>query len=83
MLVGMKDIVADLSLSVVTISKVLRDHLDISEETNTRVLQRVKELRYQSNVTAQSLVIRRSYLIGLVVPDWKGRGLYKNSSLSI
>lgn len=65
----MKDIAEDLGLSVVTISKVLRDHPDIGEETRARVLKRVKELRYQPNVMARSLVTGRSYLIGLVVPD--------------
>ena len=65
----MKDIAADLGLSVVTISKVLRDHPDIGEETRERVLKRVKELNYRPNINARSLVTGRSYLIGLVVPD--------------
>lgn len=69
MAVRMKDIAKDLGLSVVTISKVLRNHPDIAEETRERVLQRVKELDYQPNITARSLVTGRSYLIGLVVPD--------------
>src|SRR5277367_5962843 len=67
--VRMKDIAADLGLSVVTISKVLHDHPDIGEETRQRVLQRVKELHYRPNVTARSLVTGRSFLIGLIVPD--------------
>jgi LacI family transcriptional regulator len=65
----MKDIANDLGLSVVTISKVLRNHPDIAEETRERVLSRVNELDYQPNITARSLVTGRSYLIGLVVPD--------------
>ncbi len=69
MTVRMKDIANDLGLSVVTISKVLRHHPDIAEETRKRVLRRVKELDYQPNVLARSLVTGRSYLIGLVVPD--------------
>jgi LacI family transcriptional regulator len=69
MTVRMKDIANDLGLSVVTISKVLRNHPDIAEETRERVLNRVKELDYQPNITARSLVTGRSYLIGLVVPD--------------
>jgi LacI family transcriptional regulator len=69
MTVRMKDIANDLGLSVVTISKVLRHHPDIAEETRERVLRRVKELEYQPNVLARSLVTGRSYLIGLVVPD--------------
>jgi LacI family transcriptional regulator len=69
MAVRMKDIAKDLGLSVVTVSKVLRHHPDIGEETRKRVLRRVRELDYQPNVLARSLVTGRSYLIGLVVPD--------------
>jgi LacI family transcriptional regulator len=65
----MIDLAKDLGVSVVTISKVLRDHPDIGKETRARVLKRVAELRYQPNVMARSLVTGRSYLIGLVVPD--------------
>jgi LacI family transcriptional regulator len=67
--VRMKDIAKDLGVSVVTISKVLRKHPDIAEETRKRVLKRVKELDYQPNILARSLVTGRSYLIGLIVPD--------------
>jgi len=67
--IRMKDIAAELGLSVVTISKVLRDHPDISTETRERVLKRVKELNYSPNAMARSLVTGRSYLVGLVVPD--------------
>jgi LacI family transcriptional regulator len=65
----MKDIANDLGLSVVTVSKVLRNHPDIPEQTRKRVLKRVKELDYQPNVLARSLVTGRSYLVGLIVPD--------------
>jgi DNA-binding LacI/PurR family transcriptional regulator len=42
----LKDIAYDLGLSVVTISKVLRNHPDISERTRKRVLKRMKELTF-------------------------------------
>jgi LacI family transcriptional regulator len=69
MAVRMKDIARDLGVSVVTVSKVLRNHSDISEATRQRVLQRMKELNYQPNLTARALVTGRSYIVGLVVPD--------------
>jgi LacI family transcriptional regulator len=65
----MKDIAKDLGLSQATVSKVLRDHPDIGEATRQRVLDRVKELDYQPNSLARSLVTGRSYLIGLVAPS--------------
>jgi LacI family transcriptional regulator len=68
MAVRLKDIAQDLGLSVVTISKALRNHPDIAEKTRKRVLRRVRELDYQPNLMARSLVTGRSYLVGLVVP---------------
>jgi LacI family transcriptional regulator len=65
----LKDIANDLGLSVVTVSKVLRDHPDIGEETRKRVLKRMRELNYQPNFAARSLVTGRTWTLGLVVPD--------------
>ncbi len=69
MAVRLKDIAKDLGLSVVTISKVLRDHPDIGEETRKRVLKRIKELNYQPNLAARALITGQTWTIGLVVPD--------------
>lgn len=65
----MKDIASDLGISVITVSKVLRNKDDVSEKTRQRVLARVKELNYTPNLAARSLVTGRTYLVGLVVPD--------------
>jgi Transcriptional regulators len=67
--VRMKDIAMDMGLSTVTISKVLRGHSDISEETRKRVLKRMEELNYQPNLAARALITGRTWTIGLVVPD--------------
>lgn len=69
MAVTMKDIARDLGVSVVTVSKVLRNHSDIGAQTRKRVLQRMKELNYQPNPAARTLVTGRTNLIGLIVPD--------------
>jgi LacI family transcriptional regulator len=65
----MKDIARDIGVSVVTVSKVLRNHADIGDKTRKRVLDRVKELNYTPNLAARGLVTGRTYLVGLVVPD--------------
>ncbi|HVX65401.1 MAG TPA: LacI family DNA-binding transcriptional regulator [Bryobacteraceae bacterium] len=65
----MKDIARELGVSVVTVSKVLRNHSDISEETRQRVLKRIKELNYQPNFAARALVTGRTYTVALIVPD--------------
>lgn len=69
MTVRMKDIAKDLGVSVVTISKVLRNHPDVGDETSARVLARMNEVDYRPNFTARSLATGRTYLVGLVVPD--------------
>jgi len=69
MVVRLKDIAAELGVSVVTVSRALRDRPDIAEETKAKILERVKRLNYRPNLTARSLVTGRSSLIGLVVPD--------------
>ncbi len=70
MAVTMSDIAGDLHVSVVTVSKVLRNQGKISAATRKRVLQRAKELNYQTNWIARSLVTRRTYTIGLLLPDF-------------
>ncbi len=65
----MIDIARDLGVSLMTVSKALRSHTDISEETRTRVMKRARELDYRPNWIARSLVTRRTYVIGLVIPD--------------
>jgi len=65
----MKDIARDLGVSIVTVSKALRNHPDIAAETRQRVLNRARQLNYRPNVMARSLVTGQSELVGLVVPD--------------
>jgi LacI family transcriptional regulator len=67
--VRMKDIARELGVSVVTVSKVVRNHSDISEETRERVLRRIKELNYRPNLAARALVTGRTHTVGLIVPD--------------
>jgi LacI family transcriptional regulator len=65
----MKRIARELGVSTTTISKVLNNHADISEETRARVLAKVAELGYQRNAVARSLILRRTSTIGVVIPD--------------
>ena len=64
----MKDIAQALGVSVVTVSKVMRDHADIGPETRKRVLAKAEELHYRPNLTARSLVTGQSRQVGIIVP---------------
>ncbi len=67
--VRMKDIAKDIGVSIITVSKALRNHPDISTETRARVLKRIKELNYQPNLAARALATGRTFSAGLIVPD--------------
>ncbi|HKG07640.1 MAG TPA: LacI family DNA-binding transcriptional regulator [Pedobacter sp.] len=67
--VTIKDIATALNLSNSTVSRALRDGYEISAETKRIVLEYAGKVNYQSNPIALSLKNRRSYSIGIVVPE--------------
>jgi LacI family transcriptional regulator len=68
MAVTMRNIAQALGVSVVTVSKVMRDHADIGTHTRNRVLAKAKELNYRPNLTARGLVTGESRQVGVIVP---------------
>ena len=65
----MKDIATELGISIGTVSKVLRDHPDISQEMRERVRARIQQLNYRPNLTARALVTGRTHIDRAGVPD--------------
>src|SRR5512138_2095744 len=65
----MKDIAEDLGVSLMTVSKALRGHRDVAEETRRRIRERARQLEYEPDLIARSLANKRTFLIGLIVPD--------------
>ncbi len=60
---------ASLNLSVMAVSKALRDAPDISVSTKARVQAEARRRHYIPNRAAQNLRLRRSGLLGVVVPQ--------------
>jgi LacI family transcriptional regulator len=67
--VTIQDIAESLHVSAMTVSRALRNHPEVSEETKRKVLSRAKAMNYRPNRWARSLITRKSFIIGLVVPD--------------
>jgi DNA-binding LacI/PurR family transcriptional regulator len=63
------DIAKQLKISKSTVSRALRDGKDINLETRNAVLDMAQKLNYVPNYFASSLVRRKSYSIGIVVPE--------------
>lgn len=68
-LVTIKDLARELKISASTVSRALKNHPDISAETKRAVNELAKKLNYQPNAVALSLKQRRSYTIGVVIPE--------------
>lgn len=66
--ITIKDLAKRLNISVSTVSRALRNAIDINPETKQAVLELAKELHYQPNVMAQGLVKRKTNIIGIIVP---------------
>src|ERR1700722_20526151 len=65
----LKEMAASLNLSVMAVSKALRDAPDISVSTKARVQAEARRRNYIPNRAAQNLRSQRSGLIGIVVPQ--------------
>ncbi|MCK5199138.1 MAG: LacI family DNA-binding transcriptional regulator [Spirochaetales bacterium] len=69
MAITIKDIARHSGVSVSTVSRVLNKKPDVNAETAARVNGAIKELGYRPNSVARGLVLKRSNVIGFVVPD--------------
>jgi LacI family transcriptional regulator len=64
-----KDIARELKVSPSTVSRALKNHPDISEETKRAVNELAEKLNYQPNAVALSLKQQRSNTIGVIIPE--------------
>jgi LacI family transcriptional regulator len=67
--VTLKDIAARAGVTSATVSMVINNKPNISEETRRKVLKIAKELNYYPNVIARGLATSRSNAIGVIVPN--------------
>jgi DNA-binding LacI/PurR family transcriptional regulator len=84
--VTLRDIANVMGMTTATISKALRDGNDISLETREKVKKVAEEMGYRPNILARSLVQRRSFMLGVVVPNLRisffseiTRGIYERA----
>lgn len=67
--VTIKDLARELKISASTVSRALKNHPDISEETKKAVNELAQKLNYQPNAVALSLKQRRSNTLGVIIPE--------------
>jgi len=68
-MVRLKDIAVRASVSVMTVSKALRDEPDVSEATKGRIKAMAQQMGYVPDSSAQGLRTRTTKLLGLLIPS--------------
>lgn len=63
------DVAKEANVSIATVSKVLNNTGRISEKTKNKILQIMKELEYQPSSVATALTGKKTFTIGVLVPD--------------
>ncbi|ALB48388.1 LacI family DNA-binding transcriptional regulator [Clostridium beijerinckii] len=69
MKVTIKEVAKEANVSPSTVSRVISDSSQISEETKERVRDAIKRLKYKPNAIARSLANRKSRILGVVLPN--------------
>ena len=72
MAASIEDVAKHANVSISTVSRVLNRRNVVNSETRERVEQAIRELDYRPNVFARGLMLRRSNILGLVLPDLHG-----------
>ncbi|WP_160725048.1 LacI family DNA-binding transcriptional regulator [Bacillus sp. USDA818B3_A] len=63
------DVAKEANVSIATVSKVLNNTGRISEKTKNKVLAIMKDLKYQPSSVATALTGKKTFTIGVLVPD--------------
>lgn len=66
------DVAKRAQVSISTVSRVINRRKLVNEKTRARVEMAIKELGYHPNAFARALMLRKSELVGLVLPDLHG-----------
>ena len=67
--VTMRDVAQKARVSIKTVSRVVNNQGEISEETRQRVLAAIEELGYRPSKVARALVTQRTDTVGLIMAD--------------
>ncbi|MGH4050092.1 MAG: LacI family DNA-binding transcriptional regulator [Clostridium sp.] len=68
-MVGIKDIARECNVSATTVSRALNNSKEISTKTREYILKTCEEKGYIPNSAARSLILNKTNMIGLIIPD--------------
>jgi LacI family transcriptional regulator len=69
---SIEDVAKKANVSISTVSRVINRRELVNVQTRERVEKVIRELRYRPNAFARGLMLRKSGIVGLVLPDLHG-----------
>lgn len=69
MIASIKDIAKQLGIAASTVSRAMNNHPDVSAATKKLVMETARELNYRPNAIAKGLISKKTYTIGLMIPE--------------
>lgn len=69
MAVTITDIAKEAGVSISTVSRVMNNTKPVSPELREKVYQVIEKNHYSPNILAQSLITKRTNIVGVIVPD--------------
>ncbi|MFH1198612.1 MAG: LacI family DNA-binding transcriptional regulator, partial [Candidatus Omnitrophota bacterium] len=71
-LASIEDVARKAGVSITTVSRVINNKASVKEKNKNKVLDAVKELRFQPSIFAQRLATGKSTEVALVMPRYEG-----------
>ncbi|MDR1956029.1 MAG: LacI family transcriptional regulator [Treponema sp.] len=67
-MIGIKDIAKKVGMSPATVSRVINGKKHVNPQRREQILKLIEETGYVPNKAARSMVLQRSYTVGIVIP---------------
>ncbi len=67
--ITLKHIAEELGVSTMTVSRALNNHENVDDRTRKKVVEKAKSMGYTPNLVAKSLVSKKTYSIGVIIPE--------------
>lgn len=70
--ISIEDVARLAGVSITTVSRVINKFSTVKEKNRSKVLEAVKQLKFQPSVLAQRLATGRSNIVALIIPRYEG-----------
>lgn len=66
--ITINDVAREAGVSITTVSRVLNNNYPVKKDTREKIEKAIEKLQYKPNIMARGLIIKRTQVIGVIVP---------------